>query len=69
MAGYVSKRLDRADRQELTDAIEAYRREEVPLLVPITLIRHHVRRQGTAYLQDQVYLEPDPHELMLLNRV
>ena len=40
-----------------------------PLIVPLTLLRHHVRRQEIAYLQDQVYLEPHPHELMLLNHV
>ena len=69
LAGFVSDALDRDDREELRDTIDRYRRGLLPLIVPVTLIRHHVRRQGTAYLQDQIYLEPHPYELMLLNHV
>jgi len=69
LAGYVSDALDREDRAELAETIERYRLGLVPLVVPLTLIRHHVRRQGVEYLRDQVYLEPHPHELMLLNHV
>ncbi|HEY0513113.1 MAG TPA: DUF523 and DUF1722 domain-containing protein [Thermoanaerobaculia bacterium] len=69
LAGHVSKALDREDRAELAGTIERYRQGLVPLIVPLTLIRHHVRRQGVGYLQDQVYLEPHPYELMLLNYV
>jgi uncharacterized protein YbgA (DUF1722 family)/uncharacterized protein YbbK (DUF523 family) len=69
LAGYVSEALDAADRAELTEIVECYRLGLVPLIVPLTLIRHHVRRQGIEYLRDQVYLEPHPHELMLLNHV
>ena len=69
LAGYVSGALDREDRAELAETIERYRLGLVPLVVPLTLIRHHVRRQEVEYLRDQVYLEPHPHELMLLNHV
>lgn len=69
LAGYVSDALDREDRAELAETVERYRLGLVPLIVPLTLIRHHVRRQGAGYLQDQAYLEPHPHELMLLNHV
>ncbi len=69
MAGYVSDELDRQDRAELTDAIHGYRRGLLPLIVPLTLLRHHARRQERTYLLDQVYLSPHPHELMLLNHV
>jgi uncharacterized protein YbgA (DUF1722 family)/uncharacterized protein YbbK (DUF523 family) len=69
LAGYVSDGLDAAGRAEQTETIERYRLGLVPLIVPLTLIRHHVRRQEIGYLQDQVYLEPHPHELMLLNHV
>ncbi|MFL6194289.1 MAG: YbgA family protein [Thermoanaerobaculia bacterium] len=69
LAGYVSDALDREDRAEVAETVERYRLGLVPLVVPLTLIRHHVRRQAVAYLQDQVYLDPHPHELMLLNHV
>src|SRR5215203_3796869 len=69
LAGFVSGALDREDRAELAETIERYRLGLLPLVVPLTLIRHHVRRQGVEYLRDQVYLEPHPHELMLLNHV
>jgi uncharacterized protein YbgA (DUF1722 family)/uncharacterized protein YbbK (DUF523 family) len=69
LAGFVSDPLDTDDRAELTATIERYRLGLVPLIVPLTLLRHHVRRQKVAYLQEQVYLEPHPYELRLLNSV
>jgi uncharacterized protein YbgA (DUF1722 family) len=69
MAGFVSDPLDREDREELRDTIDRYRLGLLPLIVPVTLLRHHVRKQGVEYLKDQVYLEPHPYELMLMNHV
>jgi uncharacterized protein YbgA (DUF1722 family)/uncharacterized protein YbbK (DUF523 family) len=69
MAGYFSDRLDQDSRGELVAVIEDYRNELVPLIVPITLIRHYVRIFDVAYLRGQVYLEPHPKELMLRNHV
>ena len=69
MAGYFKDRLDTASKNELHSAIEDYRRELVPLVVPVTLFRHHVRVHRIAYLEEQVYLEPHPKELMLRNHV
>jgi uncharacterized protein YbbK (DUF523 family)/uncharacterized protein YbgA (DUF1722 family) len=43
MAGYFKDRLDAASKRELVDAIAVYRRSLVPLVVPLTLVRHHVR--------------------------
>jgi uncharacterized protein YbgA (DUF1722 family)/uncharacterized protein YbbK (DUF523 family) len=69
MAGYVSDRLDPDDREELRATIDRYRLGLLPLIVPMTLLRHYVRKQDVEYLQGQVYLEPHPHELMLMNHV
>jgi uncharacterized protein YbgA (DUF1722 family) len=67
LAGYISAHLDRDERAELTEMIEQYRRGFLPLIVPVTLIRHYGRKFQVSYLLDQVYLSPHPHELMLLN--
>jgi uncharacterized protein YbgA (DUF1722 family)/uncharacterized protein YbbK (DUF523 family) len=69
MAGYFSDHLDTAARAELTSLIDDYRCGLVPLIVPITLIRHYVRLHSVSYLEGQVYLEPHPKELMLRNHV
>jgi uncharacterized protein YbgA (DUF1722 family)/uncharacterized protein YbbK (DUF523 family) len=67
--GYFRPHLDEESRRELLGLIEDYRCGLVPLIVPITLIRHYVRRFDAAYLRGQVYLEPHPKELMLRNPV
>jgi uncharacterized protein YbgA (DUF1722 family)/uncharacterized protein YbbK (DUF523 family) len=69
MLGYVSDALSPPERQELLEHITDHRRGLVPLVVPLTLLRHHVRRLGLAYLAEQTYLEPHPKELMLRNHV
>jgi uncharacterized protein YbgA (DUF1722 family)/uncharacterized protein YbbK (DUF523 family) len=66
-AGYFRKLLDQSDRQELLAVMERYLRREVPLIVPITLLRHHIRRSQVHYLARQTWLEPSPPELMLRN--
>jgi uncharacterized protein YbgA (DUF1722 family)/uncharacterized protein YbbK (DUF523 family) len=69
MAGYFRTGLDAGSRAELAGAIEDYRQCLVPLVVPITLLRHHVRHLDVGYLAGQVYLDPHPRELMLRNHV
>ena len=56
-------------KAELLTCIDEYRRGLVPLVVPVTLVRHYVRLHGVSYLAGQTYLEPHPRELMLRNRV
>ena len=69
LAGYVSDHLDSGERGELTDMIDQYRLGLLPLIVPVTLLRHYIRKFQIPYLLDQVYLSPHPHELMLLNQL
>jgi len=69
MTGYFSKHLETASRRELMLLIDDYRHSLVPLIVPITLIRHYVRVYSVSYLERQSYLEPHPKELMLRNHV
>jgi uncharacterized protein YbgA (DUF1722 family) len=69
MLGFLSDRLDAAARHELLATIADHRRGLLPLIVPLTLMKHHVRRLGVTYLEGQVYLAPHPRELMLRNHV
>jgi uncharacterized protein YbgA (DUF1722 family)/uncharacterized protein YbbK (DUF523 family) len=69
MLGYFSRDLPQPEREELVQVIADHRRGLVPLVVPLTLVRHHVRRLAVAYLQGQTYLDPHPKELMLRNHV
>jgi uncharacterized protein YbgA (DUF1722 family)/uncharacterized protein YbbK (DUF523 family) len=69
MLGYFRDHLEEVARRELAAVIDDYARGLVPLIVPLTLIRHYVRRFEVEYLAGQVYLNPHPKELMLLNHV
>jgi uncharacterized protein YbgA (DUF1722 family)/uncharacterized protein YbbK (DUF523 family) len=69
VVGYFREKLDAESRRELLGLIEDYRHGLVPLIVPITLIRHYVRRFEISYLRGQIYLAPHPKELMLRNHV
>ncbi len=69
LTGYLKPHLDKLDREELLETIHAYRLGYVPLIVPITLIKHHFRRYPQPYIQRQHYLNPHPSELMLRNAV
>lgn len=67
--GFFKRQLDPADKLELLEAIDAHRRGSVPLIVPITLLNHCLRKFPDVYIGKQVYLEPHPRELMLRNHI
>jgi uncharacterized protein YbgA (DUF1722 family)/uncharacterized protein YbbK (DUF523 family) len=69
MAGYFRELLSKDENQELQEVNEHYHRELVPLIVPVTLIKHYVRKYDVTYLKRQYYLNPHPLELMLRNHV
>ncbi len=67
MAGYFKKQLSADEKQELQEIIEQYRKTLVPLIVPVTLLNHYVRKYKSDYLARQHYLNPHPLELKLRN--
>jgi uncharacterized protein YbgA (DUF1722 family)/uncharacterized protein YbbK (DUF523 family) len=67
--GYFKKQLSKDEKQELLEIIDQYRNEYVPLIVPITLVNHYVRKYRQPYLQEQFYLNPHPIALQLRNHV
>ena len=69
MMGYFKEQLSSDEKKELLEVIDFYRKGHIPLIVPITLINHYVRKYNQPYLKQQVYLNPHPFELQLRNHV
>ncbi len=69
LLGYFKNQLSADEKQELLEIIDHYRQGHFPLIVPITLINHYVRKYDQTYLAQQVYLNPHPLELQLRNHV
>ena len=65
--GFFKKQLDADEKSELLDVIDSYRNGHVPLIVPVTLLKHFARKYDVEYLTNQTYLNPHPLELKLRN--
>ena len=65
--GYLKRELDAEDKAEMVEVIEAYRLGNVPLVVPLTLLRHHFRKAPDPFIANSWYLDPYPGELALMN--
>lgn len=65
--GYLKQQLESSDKQEMDSLITRYRSGHVPLVVPLTLLRHHFRRHTSEYIDKQVYMQPYPEQLNLRN--
>lgn len=61
--GYLRKKIDSDDRQELLQSIMSYQKGEVPLVMPLTLLKHHFSKHPNDYIAKQRYLSPFPIEL------
>ena len=69
MMGYFREKLSADEKRELLELFERYAQGHLPLIVPLTLIGHYVRKYDEPYLKEQVYLNPHPLELQLRNHV
>jgi uncharacterized protein YbgA (DUF1722 family)/uncharacterized protein YbbK (DUF523 family) len=69
MLGYFKERLSPDEKQEMQGIIDQYRQGLFPLIVPLTLMNHYVRKYDQPYLKEQYYLNPHPVELQLRNHV
>jgi uncharacterized protein YbgA (DUF1722 family)/uncharacterized protein YbbK (DUF523 family) len=69
LMGFFKKDLSADEKQELLEIIDSYAQGLLPLIVPITLINHYVRKYRQPYLKDQYYLNPHPLDLQLRNHV
>lgn len=69
LAGYLKRQITTAQRQRLAVLIEEYRTTKVPLIVPVTLLKHYFADHPNAYIDGQVFLDPYPAALRLRNVV
>ncbi|MDD2802265.1 MAG: DUF523 and DUF1722 domain-containing protein, partial [Methylococcales bacterium] len=67
--GYLKKELTADDKAEMSELIERYRDGEVPLIVPLTLLKHHFRKAPDPYIEQSFYMSPYPQELQLINQL
>lgn len=65
--GYFKRMLTAGEKQEYQDILQHFRLGNLPLIVPVTLLNHYVRKYENNYLADQWYLNPHPVELKLRN--
>ncbi len=67
LLGYLKTTIGEAEKADILRVIENYRLRLVPLIVPLTLLNHHLKVHDVAYLLEQEYLQPAPEELALRN--
>ncbi|MFO7576780.1 MAG: DUF523 and DUF1722 domain-containing protein [Pelovirga sp.] len=67
--GYFKAQLSADEKQEVIELIDSYRQGLVPLVVPLTLMNHFIRKYDQPYLRQQYYLNPHPKELKLFNHI
>lgn len=69
MLGYFKRHLSAEEKEEMVELLSAFRKGHLPIIVPVTLMKHYVRKYRVSYLAQQVYLDPHPLELQLRNHV
>ena len=69
LSGYLKQAISRDDKREVQHLIGQYHQGIVPLVVPLTLLKHHLRHHPNPYLAQQVYLQPHPENLSLRNAI
>jgi len=69
LAGYLKHDLPSAEKAEMQRLIDQYREGVIPLVVPLTLLKHHFRLYPHPYIDAQAYLQPHPEDLSLRNAI
>lgn len=67
--GFLKKKLDPKQKADIIQTIDTYRQGRLPLIVPITLLKHYITVFDVAYVKDQIYLNPHPDNLSLRNQI
>jgi len=69
LQGYLKQKLETREKQHMSGVIDQYRKGILPLVVPVTLLRHHFHQHPDPYIERQAYLQPYPDELSLRNQL
>lgn len=69
LSGYLKQTISAQDKQEIQQLIAQYHQGIVPLIVPLTLLKHHFRQHPDPYVALQVYMQPHPENLSLRNAI
>ena len=69
LSGYLKTNLATDEKQEIHSLISQYRDGIIPLIVPVTMMRHHFKRHRYDYIDQQVYMQPYPDQLSLRNLI
>lgn len=69
IVGYLRGHVADEERRRVAEVIADHRTGLVPLIVPMTLVKHYIELHDIAYIRDQSYLNPHPRELLLRNHV
>lgn len=69
LQGYLKKNISASEKAELAQIIEQYRTAQLPLIVPVTLLKHHFNNHPDPYITNQAYLQPYPDDLSLRNAI
>ncbi|WP_438970329.1 YbgA family protein [Methylophaga sp.] len=69
LQGYLKKKISASEKAELANIIEQYRTAQLPLIVPVTMLKHHFNNHPDPYIQQQAYLQPYPDDLSLRNAI
>ncbi|MGI1679241.1 MAG: DUF523 and DUF1722 domain-containing protein [Cellvibrionaceae bacterium] len=65
LQGYLKNNLSQEEKKSLRSLIDQYREGIVPLIVPMTLLRHHFNHSPDEYIRNQVFMQPYPEDLAL----
>lgn len=69
LRGYLKEHLNSRDKHELSQLIDSYKAGLVPLVVPLTLLKHHLLKLDNPYLKSQTFWSPHPERLGLRNHI
>lgn len=69
LVGYLKRSVDVSIRRDILTVIEQYRRGEVNLATPMTLLHHYLKHYGSQYIKEQRYFSPYPSALGIRNTV